>query len=301
MSAVLSAAFGAGWQFFSNTGVILSGGFLYTYAAGSTSPVATYTDSSQATQNANPIPLDSTGRPPNEIWIANSTSVKFVLTDSNNSVIRNYDFVPGINSSSAIVSEWVQGLAATYVNSTSFTVLGNNVPTYQVNRRVQYNVTSGTYYGTILTSTFNSGPGTTTVVITPDNTGLDSSLSNVNYGFMAAINSSIPTVFVPILNPTFQGIVTIPAGAVIAGYAQTAGATFTGNVYGPQPPAADSSALLATTAFVTAAGLTSALPGQGGQSGQWIQTVNGAAGWANAFRKYETERVIRRGRQYQFS
>jgi hypothetical protein len=55
---------GAGAQFFDNNGVMLSGGLLYTYAAGTTTPQATYTSISGDVANTNPIVLNSSGRTP---------------------------------------------------------------------------------------------------------------------------------------------------------------------------------------------------------------------------------------------
>lgn len=49
-------------QFFDDNGDPLSGGFLYTYSAGTSTPVATYTDSDLLVANANPIVLDAAGR-----------------------------------------------------------------------------------------------------------------------------------------------------------------------------------------------------------------------------------------------
>jgi hypothetical protein len=46
MSVNLSLLAGAGWQFFTDDGVPLAGGLLYTYAAGTTTPQAPYTSSS---------------------------------------------------------------------------------------------------------------------------------------------------------------------------------------------------------------------------------------------------------------
>lgn len=57
-------------QFFSQFGTPLSGGLIYTYAAGTTTPLATYTDSTGATQNPNPIVLDSGGF--GAIWLGSS-------------------------------------------------------------------------------------------------------------------------------------------------------------------------------------------------------------------------------------
>ena len=51
-------------QFFTNSGVPLSGGKLYTYAAGTTTPKTSYTSSSGSTNHTNPIILDSAGRVP---------------------------------------------------------------------------------------------------------------------------------------------------------------------------------------------------------------------------------------------
>ena len=48
-------------QFIDAAGVPLAGGLLYTYAAGTTTPQTTYTDSTGATANSNPIVLDSRG------------------------------------------------------------------------------------------------------------------------------------------------------------------------------------------------------------------------------------------------
>ena len=51
MALNLSPLGGAGWQFFDNNGIPLAGGLLYSYAAGTTSPLATYTTSSGVTPN----------------------------------------------------------------------------------------------------------------------------------------------------------------------------------------------------------------------------------------------------------
>ena len=48
-------------SFISNSGAPLSGGKLYTYAAGTSTPKRTYADAGATTPNANPIILDSRG------------------------------------------------------------------------------------------------------------------------------------------------------------------------------------------------------------------------------------------------
>jgi hypothetical protein len=100
MAVILSPVGGAAAQFFSNNGVPLSGGKLYTYAAGTTTPRATYTSSSGSTPHANPIVLDSGGRVPGgELWLTNGVSYKFVLKDSTDVLIATYDNIVGINAS----------------------------------------------------------------------------------------------------------------------------------------------------------------------------------------------------------
>lgn len=99
MSVFLSPLGGAGAQFFDNNGVILSGGKIYTYAAGATTPQATYTSSSGATAHANPIVLDSAGRVPGgEIWLTDGLVYKFVIETATAILIGTYDNISGINA-----------------------------------------------------------------------------------------------------------------------------------------------------------------------------------------------------------
>jgi hypothetical protein len=72
-----------------NSGVPLSGGLVYTYAAGTLTPLATYTTQGGGTPNANPVVLDSGGRA--SIWLGTSayriivkTSAGVTLTDDDN-------------------------------------------------------------------------------------------------------------------------------------------------------------------------------------------------------------------------
>jgi len=95
MSYNLSPLGGAGWQFFDNNGIPLSGGLLYTYAAGTSTPIATYTTTSGSIANSNPIVLDSAGRPPNEIWLNGAYSYKFVLQNVLGSQIWSMDNLGG--------------------------------------------------------------------------------------------------------------------------------------------------------------------------------------------------------------
>jgi hypothetical protein len=100
MAVNLSPVAGAAAQFFDNSGQVLTGGKLYTYLAGTTTPATTYTTSSGITAQPNPIVLNAAGRVPDsgEIWLTNSISYKFVLKDQNDVLIATYDNLVGINS-----------------------------------------------------------------------------------------------------------------------------------------------------------------------------------------------------------
>ena len=87
---------GNGFQFLTNAGTPLSGGLIYTYQAGSSTPLATYTDNSGNVANANPIVLGSDGRPATEIWMTYGYNYKFVLKDSAGVLIQTYDKLYGI-------------------------------------------------------------------------------------------------------------------------------------------------------------------------------------------------------------
>ena len=99
MAVNLSPIGGVGWQFFDNSGNPLTGGKIYTYAAGTTTPAATYTSSSGSTPHSNPIILDAAGRVPGgEIWLSDGAQYKFVIKTSTDTLIGTYDNIVGINS-----------------------------------------------------------------------------------------------------------------------------------------------------------------------------------------------------------
>jgi hypothetical protein len=91
MAVSLSQYAGAGAQFFDNNGNPLAGGLIYTYAAGTTTPAATYTTYTGGTANANPIVLDSAGRTPAQIWLTSGSSYKFVLQTALGVTIKTDD------------------------------------------------------------------------------------------------------------------------------------------------------------------------------------------------------------------
>jgi len=99
MAVNLSPIGGVAAQFFDNSGNVLSGGKIFTYAAGTTTPQSTYTSAGGTTPLANPIILDAAGRvPTGEIWLTDGLQYKFIIKTSTDVQIGSYDNIIGINS-----------------------------------------------------------------------------------------------------------------------------------------------------------------------------------------------------------
>jgi hypothetical protein len=99
--AVNLSPVGNGFQFFNNDGLPLNAGKIFTYQAGSTTPLATFTDSSGLIANTNPIILGTDGRPPSTIWLSEGFFYKFVLATSSSVTIQTYDNLYGIINAAA--------------------------------------------------------------------------------------------------------------------------------------------------------------------------------------------------------
>lgn len=99
MAGTPSLFAGIGAQLFDNAGNVLTGGKIFSYEAGTTTPVATYTTEATNVAHSNPIILDASGRVPSggEIWLRDGDLeyYKFILKDANDVLIATYDFVPG--------------------------------------------------------------------------------------------------------------------------------------------------------------------------------------------------------------
>jgi len=93
-------------------GFPLSGGKLYSYTAGTSTPRATYSDQGLAVPNANPTILDASGRA--NVWIQDGVGYKFVLTDSLGNTIWTQDNVqvPQIAATPAASNIPVGGIVA---------------------------------------------------------------------------------------------------------------------------------------------------------------------------------------------
>lgn len=103
-------------QFFSATGVPLATGCVNTYITGTSTPLATYTDSTGATPNPNPIILDAGGFA--NVWLSNA-SYRFVVVA--------YDGIPGNKCAAGMTQYTIDGINAfaSVANATNLFLAGN--------------------------------------------------------------------------------------------------------------------------------------------------------------------------------
>jgi len=128
-------------QIFGTDGAPLVGGKIYTYAAGTSTPIATYTDSGAGTANTNPIILDSYGQA--NIWLLDTVSYKFVVKDSTDVLLYTVDniTVPAdLNSFASpppIGSTTPNTGAFTTLSATSMTLTGTGASKLNVGSTAQ--------------------------------------------------------------------------------------------------------------------------------------------------------------------
>jgi len=160
MAVFLSPVGGAAAQFFTNSGVPLSGGKLYTYAAGTTTPKTSYTSSSGNTAHTNPIILDSAGRVPGgEIWLL-PPPYKFALYTSADVLIATYDNISGIGAASYQIQNFT-GTGSQTVFTLSSASLGEDFTFVYINGVYQ---NKNTYTVSNTTLTFSQAPPLTSSI-----------------------------------------------------------------------------------------------------------------------------------------
>jgi len=102
---------GNGINFLGTNGQPLAGGKLYTYQAGSSTPLPTYTTNAGTIANPNPIVLGTDGRLPSEMWLTYGYFYKFVLQDASSNPIATYDNLYGIlGTIPAVASAFTTGM-----------------------------------------------------------------------------------------------------------------------------------------------------------------------------------------------
>ncbi len=158
-----------------------------------------YTDNTGNTAYSNPLVLDSGGNIPNGgvIWIPQGLPAKFVWAPSNDgdpptSPYRTIDNVSGINDITS--NEWATGPTPTFVNSSSFTVSGDQTATLNKGRRLKFAVTAGTVYGSVALAAFATG--STTVNTVHASGSLDAGLTALSYSLIGVEPSSINDYYI---------------------------------------------------------------------------------------------------------
>lgn len=125
-------------RFYDNSGALAVGGKVYTYAAGTSTPVATYTDSTGSTPNQNPLVLNSRGE--GNFWLTPGQAYKFAVYDSLNNLLWSADnivapgnfvspVIGGSASNSNLVLRSTAGVGTTLPATTTDTIIfqrGNN-------------------------------------------------------------------------------------------------------------------------------------------------------------------------------
>lgn len=225
-------------QFFTANGAPLVGGLLYTYAAGTTTPQSTYTDSTGNTANTNPVVMNSRGEA--AIWL-DSGLYYMVLKDSTGAQIWTADNVGSLSSgvvnymtvtgTNTIIGSYTQplttyspGLTLTFVaaatNSGPATLNINNLGAKALTKDGATalaaadikigDVTLVVYDGTRfqLINPILVAPGTSGNVLTSNGTSWTSSATSTVASFSAGTTGFTPSTATP-------GAVTL-AGTLIA-------------------------------------------------------------------------------------
>lgn len=101
-------------QLLSDTGIVLSGGLIWTYRAGTTAPTNTWTDITGVTPNSNPIQLGANGRLNNvSIWQQGGVPIKVIFSTNAGTTLSpvfgtqlgpTFDQVSGINDPASVLS-----------------------------------------------------------------------------------------------------------------------------------------------------------------------------------------------------
>lgn len=154
-------------QFFDNSGNPLSGGKLWTYEVGTTTPKVSYTDATGTVTNTNPIILNSRGEC--AFWIKDQYKIR--LEDSAGVEIYTVDYVGNLNNASDItynpagtgaVATTVQSKLRESVSVKDFGAVGDGVTDDTAAIQAAYASGAGSIYfpkGTYLLNAAISVPG----------------------------------------------------------------------------------------------------------------------------------------------
>lgn len=141
-------------QFLDANGNPLVNGLLYTYASGTTTPLATYTTQAQTTANTNPIVLDSRGEA--SVFLLAGYSYRFVL--QNSSGVTQYTTDP-FNAFGEMALQNASAVAITGGTISGVTISGpiTGTVTGNLTGDVSGNLTGNVTGGTVVATSYNGG------------------------------------------------------------------------------------------------------------------------------------------------
>lgn len=160
MTVNLSPFANPGAQFFDDNGDPLSGGKIFTYTAGTTTPKATYTDYTGNTAHANPIILNAAGRPPSEVWLTYGDAYKFILKDSLDTLVGTFDNIDGIPPVNINLVR-LYGSTSGYVELVAPAVAGANIVTFPAATGTVALTSNPTFAGTTAVATLTASENIT--------------------------------------------------------------------------------------------------------------------------------------------
>lgn len=170
------------------TGAPLENGYIYIGQANLdpvANPITVYEDLTLTVPVTQPIrttagvPYNTSG---SAINLYTSVDYSILIRDKKGTTVWNESLVEGQQ-----VDEWQYSLTATYVNSTTFTLVGDQTSTYEAGRACRVTSSGPTYaYATISTSVF-----TTVTTVTLDDTVVPAGLTDSAVSIVGP--NSVPT------------------------------------------------------------------------------------------------------------
>jgi hypothetical protein len=184
----------------------LVGGKVYTYAAGTTTPLQTYTDASGVTPNTNPVILDSRGEC--NLWFSNASSYKVVLESATGTLQWTVD---NISTYGTLASQNSNNVAITGGTITGVTLTVNVIGDVSGNAGT---VTNGVYLDAVQTVTNKTLTGMASASTVKDSLGTDYTI-----GFRSVPQSLNTTAAASDIGKHLfvSATTTIPSGVFVAG------------------------------------------------------------------------------------
>ncbi len=224
MSFSLSSWFDA--RFFkTGNNAPLTGGKIYTYLAGTTTPVATYSNDS-GTTNTNPIILDADGRA--NIYLDDSVAYRFILKDANDVTQKDVDNIRSsrfdIVQKAATIAD-LKLLIGTSANSNAVATLGYYVAGDGGGNTFYWDGTSGATDngGTVIKPTAISGAGRWLAVDSYNATvkqfgaKANTSLFDDSSFFSTAFNSGVKRIYIESGNYKLSSTINVTSSVEIVG------------------------------------------------------------------------------------